>query len=40
MSSPKLLVEIIKNEDPKNPLKDKEIAEKIGISREQVIFLA
>lgn len=39
MSKQKLLMEIIKKEDPKNPLKDQEIAEKIGISREQVVFL-
>lgn len=39
MSTQKLLKDIIKNEDPKNPLTDQEIAKKIGVTREQVVFL-
>ncbi|MGI6614464.1 MAG: sigma 54-interacting transcriptional regulator [Dethiobacteria bacterium] len=37
MGRQKFLKDIVKKEDPKNPLTDQEIAEKLGISREQVV---
>lgn len=39
MPRQKLIVEIVEAEDPKNPFTDQEIAEKVDLTRERVIFL-